>query len=763
MKKSLLFNLFSLLLLSFLPGCSDEEKIDYGQYVNPNTQVLTVTQNDVTASTFTFSVEAENADIPYVAMHIDKATIESVAKSDLPVYLMGELEAKATVEGVSLEEYLTKVSHKGSISNQKITALTPGSVYELVAFAFTGTEPATKMSSVFFETPIIGKIDCSFGIECTTAKPYVLGFEVTSSATDKDLYYFPVLFYKSNYESQLEISYKDVILNNSFADYWQQATDMSGGDTDKAVEILIKNHILVQDLSEEELTFAGINADYEYKFLIGAYKLLDINGNKELVLVSDVAEIDATTEACNPNDVEAPEYKVTSKYTNEATLAITVTPPANYKGTFAFGVMQDDPSMSDDANELRDLYLYYASSQNLLVESCDKETSVAYVDVHPGTKMRVVVFEYYYGPLSQAMMEVIEVPAPDYNDLAELSVDIKTAYNFDFTLTGGNTSVPYFVTLGNGGDNDLSTNVKVSDYLNNTYQNLKEQTNMDLASFLYGNSEMGYTPALMSIFVGPQEFNSGYLQPLWGNGSYKPYKIYCYPLEATEDETTPIKVHEGLTEESTLQFSSKTAPEFTVKYFTAADASEVFGKEYPESRKMVVMNYYNSASQTIVEEPVEKTYYGVVKDNAGLTMSMDDVDIMYNYNVKWEELPEHKLVFTMCGDNSQYYGLTYVESGTEYSKVARKALLPEGEIDFGTKEELQALYDKAFNPAPVQPSASSIEEYVSPFMREHSIGKDIKLSKKSSSPIMLGKSSNTENEDGRTVSAAKASMIGVAY
>lgn len=743
--------------MAFLAGCSDAEKIDYGPYVDPNTQVLTVTQNDVTPSTFTFSVEAENKDIPYVAMHIDKATIDGVAKSDLPKYLMGELQAKATVEGVSLEEYLAKVSHKGNISNQTITALNPGSVYELVAFAFTGTEPATKMESVFFETPAIDKVDCSFNITPKTALPYVLGFGVTSAVTDDDIYYFPALFYKSGYESQLEVSYKDVILNNAFADYWQQAMDMSGDDEKKTLEILLENGILVDDLSEE-LMFAGIGAGSEYKFLIGAYKFVDVNGNREIMLVSDVAEAEAKTEECNPDETPAPEYTVTNKRTGESMLEITVTPPVGYEGTFAFGVLADGPNLPTDENELRDLYLYYAQANRVNVNFYDKEASGAYVDVYPGTKMKVVVFEYFYGPLSSAKVVDIDIPEPNYEKTPSLTAEVKSTYDFDFTLSGGGETVPYFISLGNGGKNDYNKKEMVSKVLNKAFLNLKAQ-GMELGDFLYGNSLMEYSPDMMGIYVGNQEFNSGYLQPMYAEEKYQPYKLYCYPLKATEDETTPIEVCDAITVsgETTLKFSSTVAPDFTVKYFKSEDASGVFGKEFPADQIMVVMDYNNQGSKN-----TEKTYYGIVKDNAGITAGMDDVDIRYNYKVQWKELPGHKLVFTMCAQ-SQYYGLTYTSDDINYSKVKRKPLIDD-KIKYGTKDELQTLYDKAFKPAPIQPSEPSASKYISPFMKAPSVDKTINVSKSVHSPIMIMENApKAEKANVKTVSIAKASVVGVAY
>lgn len=762
MRKSLFINLFSFLLTVFLVGCSDEEKIDYGPYVDPNTQVLTVIQNDVTPSTFTFSVEAENKNIPYVAVHIDKATIDGVAKSDLPKYLMGELEAKATVEGISLEEYLAKVSHKGSISNQKITALNPGSIYELVAFAFTGTEPATKMESIFFETPAIDKFDCSFNIASGTILPYVLGFNVTSAATNDDIYYFPALFYKSGYESQLGVSYKDVILNNTFSDYWQQAMDMSGGDEKKTLEILLENGILIDDLSKE-LMFAGLDAGDEYKFLLGAYKFVDVSGKREIMLVSDVAEANAETPAYNPNEIAAPEYKVDYKYTGESMLKITVTPPTGYTGTFAFGALSDGPNLPTEPNELRDLYLYYAQANRVNVNFYDKEASGAYVDVYPGTKMKVVVFEYFYGPLSSAKVFDIDMPEPNYEKTPSLIAEVKSTYDFDFTLSGGGETVPYFISLGNGGKNDYNNKEMVSKVLNKAFLNLNAQ-GMELSDFLYGNSLMEYTPDMMGIYVGNQEFNSGYLQPLYSEGSYQSYKLYCYPLEATEDETAPINVLDAIkvSGNTTLEFLPAVAPDFTVKYFKSEDASEVFGKEFPADQIMVVMDYNSQSGSGLAETPVEKTYYGIVNDNAGVTAGMDDVDIMYNYKVQWKELPEHKLVFTMCAQ-AQYYGLTYTSEGKMYSKVKRKPLIGD-EIEYGTKDELQTLYDKAFKPAPIQPSEPSASKYISPFMKAPSVDKTINVSKSVHSPIMIMENaSKAEKANVKTVSIAKASVVGVAY
>lgn len=163
MKVKDLISLFSLLAVFLFAACSDDDD-KCCSYVDLSKQVLTLTEGEATTSTFTFSVKASDATIPYLCLYVDKNVVDNVAKGELPNYLMNELKKEAESKGTPFEQYVASLTYTGDQSNLKIDNLLPGRIYELVVFAVDGTRTADKAEYLFFQTMKTEHIDCTFDV-----------------------------------------------------------------------------------------------------------------------------------------------------------------------------------------------------------------------------------------------------------------------------------------------------------------------------------------------------------------------------------------------------------------------------------------------------------------------------------------------------------------------------------------------------------------------------------------------------------------------
>lgn len=180
--------LISLLMLFVFTSCNDDEEVN-SAYLDLSKQVLTLTEGEATTSTFSFSVKASDANIPYLCLYVDKQTIDQVSKGELTAFLMDNLKKQAEAKDTPFEQYVSSISLKGDQTDLKIENLLPGRIYELVVFAVDGTRAAEQAEYLFFQTDIAEPVDCSFDVQVSGITDKTAQFAVKPSNKEVDYYF----------------------------------------------------------------------------------------------------------------------------------------------------------------------------------------------------------------------------------------------------------------------------------------------------------------------------------------------------------------------------------------------------------------------------------------------------------------------------------------------------------------------------------------------------------------------------------------------
>ena len=164
------------------------------QQTDPKTLELDITEGGSTTTSYTFNIKASDADIAYLCLYVDQAAFEGISKARLVENLLRSLKKQAEAKQQDFETYLQGIAIKGDYE-AKIENLTPGGVYELVAFPLLGTQAVGKIETAYFQTPYVNLQDCTFDVSGSwTDKGYALSVKPSK----KDVPYYIAATMKSN-------------------------------------------------------------------------------------------------------------------------------------------------------------------------------------------------------------------------------------------------------------------------------------------------------------------------------------------------------------------------------------------------------------------------------------------------------------------------------------------------------------------------------------------------------------------------------------
>ncbi len=671
MKKNFLFNLFSLLLIVVLFGCSEEVNTDFGSYVDPNSQNLTVTQKNVTASTFTYSVEVKDAEIPYLVMFIDKTVIDDVAKSDLPEYVMKEAQSVASSCGKTLQQYLDSVSVKGNVDEKVIKNLLPGSLYELVVLPFSGTKPANKAETLFFQTLKADAVDCSFDVEVLSSEETTASFGVTPS--DKNIEWYTAVLTNESYESAKKLNYSDeFIIQNVFAQQFEYIlAQLAEGDINKVTDELV-NQALDQLFfkGDNELTYKNLTSNTKYICLFGAYDRVLLSSLTEAVLVSKASTKEFSTKAYEFNDVTFDLEAVV----HDGVRADIYVKPSDKNMAYAFWYESFTEENKDyDNMQMAELLVkMYAGYPPFMWANYKGDMVLMDKGVTPGSENFILAFTYNNGITSNPALYKYTVPAAgDPNKLVLTYKDVNaTAYNLSMKSEVSDNTILY-ASIVVPVDSYNETEYKALVEANIAYEykmNSQYNPSLTMESFLYNNDY--YRPGNKTLVFEKMQASTDYI-------------VASMIIDATGKVVRVIE--QPVT---TKELSAATVIDKIEGVFSGDDAADIFNNESARGRAVVALRYTPGANSKDV-------IYGVAKDNERITDSKDDYFILAEYNVPWNAVGESGLSFVICDWNNKYFSFSYAKDNNGVEGVMKRTFIDNiTTSNVGTKEELQALYDE---------------------------------------------------------------------
>ncbi|WP_307759643.1 hypothetical protein [uncultured Mediterranea sp.] len=318
--KTILNTLYCALVAFIFVGCS-EDKDKEGMTFNPDDQELTIVQGEATSTTFSFDVQVKDTDIPYLCLYVDKSTIDRVPKGELPDYLMNELKMQAEKKGLKFQDYVASLAITGNLTGKVIDGLLPGQIYELVAFAVSGTRIANKAEYLFFETPVVDAVDCTFDVKANVA-PYPI--ELIVAPTNKDVDFYFNLMKKSDFDAYVEGGYTvDDIIGALFQNDFSTAMAQVAPDGQLSAEGLEELQRILFRKGETTYRVVGLVPETEYVWMAVAFKVAEIDNAFHITMASVVS---SGSFISAPKPGNGMEFDIEARSVQSGTIQLNITP-----------------------------------------------------------------------------------------------------------------------------------------------------------------------------------------------------------------------------------------------------------------------------------------------------------------------------------------------------------------------------------------------------------------------------------------------------
>lgn len=680
MKINNLFPLFSLLVLFAFASCNDDDTNT--SYLDLTKQVLTLTEGEATTSTYTFSVEASDANIPYLCLYVDKATIDLIPKGELPAYLMEDLKKQAEAKGTPFEQYVASLAMKGSQKDVKVSNLLPGRIYELVVFAVDGVRTADKAEYLFFQTLKTEHIDCQFNVNVVPEQLQAQSAVFQIEPSNKEVKWYFTGIKKSGFDDAIASGSYDegsiimTLLEQELQSIFTQLVPPGGELTDEIVEQALELVLHTGDLSGDKgLKFTNLTADTDYYWLAAAFTIVETDDANEVVLCSDVSKGEFHTPQ---KDLSKLTFEVEVSDITAVSAHVKVTPSYNDEKYVFFSDAFNEENINMTDEEMMEDYI--KKNQNNLNMPWGTYTGVQDVpnlSCIPNSKNYVLVFGYNGGPTTAPIVKRFETPAG--GDASATTFTYKdmvvTPYQIDMTVVPSDLTVPYVSVLVPNDEFNKEEYISLvemqvlSDYQMNAMWN----PGMTMTSFLYSNTT--YVPGKKSV---------GVYQGL------KEGVAYTVCSFALSPEGKVVAAHEQASIATVPALSDATVSGEILGYFDGDEENGiVFGQpEKTKGRVILAMKYTKS-------ETAKNAWFNILYDAEEIDemdpMALPDEDIIKNYATPWIELTD-SYRFVMCDWDRLYYSFAYAKNadGIE-GKVVRMEVPSMNREGVGTLDELKEL------------------------------------------------------------------------
>lgn len=633
MKLKTFLPLFSLLMLFAFISCNEEDE-NNSAYLDLSKQVLTLTEGEATTSTFSFSVKASDANIPYLCLYVDKQTVDQVSKGELTAFLMDNLKKQAEAKGTPFEQYVDSISLKGDHTDLMVENLLPGRIYELVVFAVDGTRAAEQAEYLFFQTEIAEPVDCSFDVQVSGITDKTAQFAVKPSNKEVD-YYF-CTFPKATYQQAVDMGWDNLqILNTYFGEemnYRVSELAPDGNITPEVIDQLLKQLFHQGDLT---LTASGLMNKTEYVWMTAAFKTVEVDGALTFVIVSEPATGSYTTDEGDNSMIDMKfDIQVTDVTATSAKIKVV---PEDLEQTYIWCYDPYDESTKD----LTPMQIaeQFVKSQgpfvSFVVKSGIQEAFPA-ATLTPGVKHYVLAFAYKIGTGIVSEPTCYEFDAKlsegDPSKMTFFPEIITLApYQVDFNIIPSDETLPYTSLMMPDEDyNEAEAKAAIEEEVKLAYQeSLRFDPEKPMSTFLY---ESYYRPGSR-----------------YGN-VYKnltPGKSYTLSYFALNNEGKVARVQADKSFITAPQFSDAEIKGECLGYFDGnEEAGKIFGDSAATAGRAIVVMRFTPSEGT--KDPryilVDKVYE-----------QMSDVELYTSFN------------WTSISAERNYYAYVLSDWNTNYS------------------------------------------------------------------------------------------------
>lgn len=665
--------LISLLMLFVFTSCNDDEEVN-SAYLDLSKQVLTLTEGEATTSTFSFSVKASDANIPYLCLYVDKQTIDQVSKGELTAFLMDNLKKQAEAKDTPFEQYVSSISLKGDQTDLKIENLLPGRIYELVVFAVDGTRAAEQAEYLFFQTDIAEPVDCSFDVQVSGITDKTAQFAVKPSNKEVD-YYF-CTFPKATYQQAVDMGWDNLqILNTYFGEemnYRVSELAPDGNITPEIIDQLLKQLFHQGDLT---LNASGLQNNTEYIWMTAAFKTVEVDGALTFVIVSEPATGFYTTDKGDSSMIDMKfDIQVTDVTATSAKIKVV---PEDLEQTYIWCYDPYDESTKDMTP--MQIAEQFVRSQGpfvgFVVKSGIQEAPAA--TLTPGVKHYVLAFAYNIGTGIVSEPQCYEFNAnPSEGDPSKMtfsySINSLVPYQVDFNIIPSDETLPYTSLLMPDEDyNEAEAKAAIEEEVKLAYQeSLRFDPEKPMSTFLY---ESYYRPG--------SRYSNVYK-------NLTPGKSYTLSYFALNNEGKVARVQADKSFITAPQFSDAEIKGECLGYFDGdEEAGKIFGDSAATAGRAIVVMRFTPSEGT--KDPryilVDKVYE-----------QMSDVELYTSFNWTSISAERNYYAYVLSDWNTNYSCFMSVkdEEGVD-SKVERLSIGQLIQANAGNIEDLKKIINDA--------------------------------------------------------------------
>lgn len=635
-----LFRLFSLLTLFAVAACNDDDKNSVS-YLDLSKQELTLTEGKVTTSTFSFSVKASDANIPYLCLYVEKNIVDQVSKGELPAYLMNDLKKRAESEGTPFEQYVASITMKGN-QEGTIEGLLPGRIYELVAFAIDGTRIADKAEYLFFQTEMAEAVDCTFDVQ-TAVSGNSVHFSVKPSNKEVDYYFCS--FAKSTYDQVVAQGWDNLqILNAYFGEEMNSRLSQLAPDGNVTSEIVDQLLAQLFRKGDQELEASGMQGGMDYVWMVAAFKIVEVDGTLNFVIVSTPQVGSYKIEQTGGGDSSMIDMKFDIQVTDiTATSAKIVVTPDNMDQTYIW--CYDPYDESTKGKTPMQMAEQFVRSQGpfvgFVVKKGVQEAPMA--TLTPGVKHYVLAFAYNVGTGIVSEPQIYEFNAsPSDGDPTQMTfsynINSLSPYQVNFDIIPSDETLPY-------------TSLLLPD---EDYNEAEAKANIEAEVKLSYEESLRFDPEKpMSTFLYESYYRPG---SRYGNvyNNLIPGKSYTLSYFALNLEGKVARVQADKSFITAPQLSDVKVTGECLGYFDGNDeAGKIFGNAAAtQGRAIVVLRFSPSAdAQSPKYILVDKIYE-----------QMNDQELYTSFN--WTDISadQHYYAYVLADWNVNYSCFMYAKN-----------------------------------------------------------------------------------------------------